>query len=74
MSERRACNTLNQHRSVQRRLPKVPGDEAALSKAITELATQYGRYGYRRITALLRQAGWQVNSKRVERIWRQEGL
>jgi transposase InsO family protein len=45
-----------------------------LSKAITELATQYGRYGYRRITALLRQAGWQVNSKRVERIWRQEGL
>ena len=39
-----------------------------------ELATQYGRYGYRRITALLRQAGWGVNAKRVERIWRQEGL
>jgi len=41
---------------------------------ITELATQYGRYGYRRITAMLRQEGWQVNHKRVERIWRREGL
>ena len=41
---------------------------------IIELATQYGRYGYRRITAMLRQKGWQVNHKRVERIWRQEGL
>jgi transposase InsO family protein len=38
------------------------------------LATQYGRYGYRRITALLRAEGWKVNHKRVERIWRQEGL
>jgi putative transposase len=46
----------------------------ALREAIIELATKYGRYGYRRITALLKQAGWQVNSKRVERIWRQEGL
>ncbi len=74
VSERRACKTLKQHRSVQRRLPKVRSDEAALTIAITELATKYGRYGYRRITALLRQAGWHVNSKRVERIWRQEGL
>lgn len=74
MSERRACRTLNQHRSVQRRLPKVSSDEAALTAAIVKLATKYGRYGYRRITALLRQAGWRVNSKRVERIWRQEGL
>jgi putative transposase len=41
---------------------------------IIELATQYGRYGYRRITAMLRQEGWQVNHKRVERIWRSEGL
>ena len=45
-----------------------------MTTAIIELATKYGRYGYRRITALLRQAGWQVNPKRVERIWRQEGL
>jgi len=41
---------------------------------IIELATQYGRYGYRRIAAMLRQEGWQVNHKRVERIWRREGL
>lgn len=74
MSERRACRTLNQHRSVQRRLPKVRSDEGALTAAIVELATKYGRYGYRRITALLKCAGWRVNSKRVERIWRQEGL
>jgi len=45
-----------------------------LVERIIELATQYGRYGYRRITAMLRQEGWQVNHKRVERIWRQEGL
>jgi len=45
-----------------------------LTEAITSLALQYGRYGYRRITALLRNDGWQVNHKRVERIWRREGL
>ena len=49
-------------------------DEAALTADVVELARQYGRYGYRRITALLRQAGWLVNKKRVARIWRQEGL
>jgi transposase InsO family protein len=41
---------------------------------IVELAKAYGRYGYRRITALLRWEGWKVNHKRVERIWRQEVL
>ncbi len=41
---------------------------------VTALATRYGRYGYRRITALLREKGWRVNHKRVERIWRKEGL
>jgi hypothetical protein len=46
---------------------KVADDEERLTAAIIELATQYGRYGYRRITALLRQAGWAVNKKRVER-------
>jgi len=45
-----------------------------LTKAIIQLASAYGRYGYRRITALLRHAGWRVNHKRVERIWRREGL
>jgi putative transposase len=48
--------------------------ELRLTKRITELACEYGRYGYRRITALLRQEGFRVNHKRVERIWRQEGL
>ena len=74
VSERRACRALHQHRSVQRRFAKVKSDEAALTTAIIELAKQYGRYGYRRITALLRNKGWRVNSKRVQRIWRQEGL
>ncbi|MFC5485158.1 IS3 family transposase [Microvirga aerilata] len=74
VSERLACRVLGQHRSTQRKIPKQPDDEAALTADIIALATQYGRYGYRRITALLRDAGWLVNKKRVERIWRREGL
>jgi len=49
-------------------------DEAALTEAVVSLAAEYGRYGYRRITALLRAEGWRVNAKRVESIWRREGL
>ena len=63
-----------QHRSTQRKAPKGRADDAALTADIVALATQYGRYGYRWITALLRAAGWAVNVKRVERIWRPEGL
>ena len=74
VSERRACRVLRQHRSTQRKAPTTPDDEAALKADIIALARQYGRYGYRRITALLRDAGWAVNKKRVERIWRCEGL
>ena len=74
VSERLACRILGQHRSTQRKAPKGRADDAALTADIIELATQYGRYGYRRIAALLRDAGWLVNVKRVERIWRQEGL
>jgi putative transposase len=74
LSERRVCRVLGQHRSTQRKIPTTPDDEAALTADIIALALQYGRYGYRRITALLRDAGWRVNKKRVERIWRQEGL
>ena len=51
----------------------VPRDEPRLLKRIVELATQYGRYGCRRVTALLHRGVWQVNHNRVERIWRQEG-
>ncbi len=74
VSERRACLVLGQHRSVQRQVLKRKNDDEALTQAIVELASRYGRYGYRRITALLREDGWFVNHKRVERIWRQEGL
>ena len=74
VSERLACRVLGQHRSTQRKAPKGRADDAALTADIVALATQYGRYGYRRITAMLRAAGWAVNVKRVERIWRQEGL
>lgn len=74
MSERRACTVLDISRSVQRHVPSGRQEEKALRADIIRLAGQYGRYGYRRITALLRVEGWQVNHKRVERIWRQEGL
>jgi transposase InsO family protein len=50
----------------------VRGGEDALTQVIVELASEYGRYGYRRISALLRHQGWHVNHKRVERIWRRE--
>lgn len=74
MSERRACSVLGQHRSTQRKVPRGREDEERLTADIIELARQYGRYGYRKIAALLRQAGWLVNDKRVERIWHREGL
>lgn len=74
VSERRICRVLGQHRSTQRKVPRGANDEQALTADIIELARQYGRYGYRRVTALLRNAGWHVNRKRVERIWRREGL
>lgn len=74
VSERFACRVLDQHRSTQRKAPTAPDDEAALRVAIIDLARRYGRYGYRRITALLKAEGWACNHKRVERIWRAEGL
>ena len=74
VSERFACKVLDQHRSTQRKVPRTTDDEVALTADITALARQYGRYGYRRITALLRAEGWRCNHKRVERIWRREGL
>ena len=73
-SERRACRVLGQTRSTQCRQMRPRGDEDALRGDVVELAGRYGRYGYRRVTALLRTEGWMINHKRVERIWRQEGL
>lgn len=66
---------LGQHRLTQRNRPRGHDDEERLTADIVKLARRYGRYGYRKIAALLRsKAGWVVKDKRVERIWRREGL
>ena len=75
VSERQACKVIGQARATQRRHTFLPSDEERLTEDIITLATKYGRYGYRRIAALLNnEMGWRVNHKRVERIWRREGL
>ncbi|MEL6340443.1 MAG: IS3 family transposase, partial [Myxococcota bacterium] len=74
VSERRACRVLGQNRAVQRYTPIVRDDEKPLTRRIIELAAVYGRYGTPRIEALLRREGWIVNHKRLERIWREQGL
>ena len=75
LSERRACHVVKQPLGTQRYRPTQRDDEDALTRAIVTLASQYGRYGYRRITALLRaeQAGASARTG-LERIWRREGL
>jgi putative transposase len=74
VSERRACRVIRQNRATQRKAIRVSSEEELLTARIIELATKYGRYGYRRITAMLKRENWMVNHKRVERIWRKEGL
>ena len=74
ISERRVCAALGQHRSTQRKAPRGRDDEEQLTADLIALARQYGRYGYGKIAELLRRSGWRVNDKRVERLWRQEGL
>lgn len=74
VSERRACDVLDQSRSTQRYEPQPRGDEAALVQAMLELVRQRPRFGYRRIGRLLRRDGWQVSDTRVYRLWRREGL
>jgi transposase InsO family protein len=74
IAERRACTALGVQRTTIRYAPQYAGDEERLRSDIVRLAGQYGRYGYRRITAMLQYEGWLVNHKRVERLWRQEGL
>ena len=65
---------VGQSRTVQRYRPILRQDEDALTQSIVSLAGQYGRYGYRRVTALLQDQGWAVSRDRVQRIWRREGL
>lgn len=74
VSERRICRALNQPRSTQRYCSKVSDGEDRLVEQMIDLAIKYGRYGYHRITALFQREGWVVNHKRVERLWRREGL
>ncbi len=73
-SERRICRALGINRSMLRYVPQPRDDETPLRQAIIRLAAQYGRYGYRQITGLLWQEGWDVSRSRVERIWKLEGL
>jgi transposase InsO family protein len=74
VSERRACEVVSQPRMTQRYKSKQPDKDKALTAEINELARRHKRYGYRMITAKLRQRGWIVNHKRVQRIWQKEGL
>ena len=74
VSELRVCRVLGQHRSTQRKVPRGADEEAALTEDIIALARRYGRCGYRRVTALPREAGRHVSFKRVEQIWKLEGL
>ena len=74
MSERRVCRVLGQPRSARGYEPTGSAYEQMLTDDIVQLASDFGRYGYRKITALLQHGGWEVNHKRVERIWRREGL
>ena len=74
VSERRACRVIGQARTTQRRELRAKNDEEVLIGEVVELASRFGRYGYRTVTGLLQLSGWLVNKKRVERIWKQEGL
>jgi len=74
VSLRRACKVLGVPLSTYCYQPRLSSEEEELTERINKLAVDYGRYGYRRITALLQMEGWKVNHKRVERIWRSEGL
>ena len=73
VSERRACQVVGQHRSTQRYAIRAPEFELRLVARINELAARHPRYGYRRVWALLRSEGWEVNHKRVRRLWVAEG-
>ena len=74
VSERRICIALKINRSSKRYIPQKSSDEDLLREDIIRLVSKYGRQGYRKITALLKAEGWKINYKRVERIWREEGL
>jgi putative transposase len=74
VSERWACRVVGQHRSTQRHEPKTAGDDAALRAELRRFSVERPRWGYRRAHHRLRELGWEVNRKRVQRLWREEGL
>jgi putative transposase len=75
VSERRACSVVGQHRSTQRLGPPLrPDDDAALRQFLRDFAVERPRWGWRRAAKALRRAGWTINNKRVQRLWREEGL
>ena len=74
VSERRACRLLNQPRTTQRYTPKSDVSEEKIVKSMHEIASKHPRYGTPRVARLLRDEGWEINHKRVERLWRREGL
>ena len=74
LSERRACQAIGQPRSTQRYAGQRTGIDGALSCRMSQLSKENPRYGYRRVWALLRREGWEVNKKRVLRLWREQGL
>lgn len=74
LSERRACRYVGQHRSTQRHEPVVAGDDAALRAEMRRISRRRPRWGYRRAHQLLLDEGWELNRKRTQRLWREEGL
>jgi putative transposase len=74
VSERRACQIVGQHRSTQRRVPCAAQDDAALRARLRKFSKDRPRWGYRRAHSQLIEEGWAVNRKRVQRLWREEGL
>jgi putative transposase len=74
LSERRACEIAGQHRSTQRHQPKLAADDQALRRRLRQIAAKKKRWGYRRAHGHLLSEGWELNRKRVQRIWREEGL
>jgi putative transposase len=74
LSERRACRITGQHRSTQQREPLRGTRDDGLRERLRELSRQQPRWGYRRAWASLREEGWAANRKKIQRLWREEGL
>ena len=74
VSERRACRITGQHRSTQRHTPRRGNRDEGLRVRLRELSREHPRWGYRRAWASLRNEGWEVNRKKIQRLWREEGL